>query len=75
MSVNGPDNRNLYVESEFSVEKVGRDVFFASEAYAEFETEFPTGFEAHQYFALKKKSVDAEIDINHAFPFLQPPRG
>ena len=68
MPVNASDSRNLYVESELSVEKVRGDVFSASEACAEFETESPTGFEAHQYSALKNKPVDAEIDINRLPP-------
>ena len=59
------------MESEFPADKNGGDVFFASEAYAEFETESPTGFEAQQYFALKKKPVDAEIDINRLPPMAQ----
>ena len=52
----------------FQAEKNGGDVFFASEAYAEFETESPTGFDNHQYFAVKKTPVDAEIDINKLPP-------
>ena len=52
----------------FQAEKNGGDVFFASDAYAEFETESPTGFETHQYFAVKKKPVDAEIDITKLPP-------
>ena len=62
------DSQNLYMESEFPAEKDGGDGFFASEAYAEFETESPTGLEAHQYFALKKKPVEVEIDIHRLPP-------
>ena len=62
---NMPDSRNLYVEAkDFSAENVGGGSFFAEEAYAEFETEAPTSCVAHQFFAVKKKPVDAEISTD-----------